>query len=154
MNKQYIVIVSILTLFPFEIHAESTHSTYVSPESIVSVDSMLQMVAGLLLVLCLIGAAAWVLKRFSIFPQTVSGGIKIVASASVGQRERVVIVEVEGTRLILGVTPQQINTLHSLPKISVPDSGVPSRNSVVKESFSEKFSSKLDNKHDEQTGQD
>jgi flagellar protein FliO/FliZ len=33
----------------------------------------------------------------------------------VGQRERVVVVEVGATWLVLGVTSNQVNTLHSLP---------------------------------------
>ncbi|WP_242550057.1 flagellar biosynthetic protein FliO, partial [Pantoea agglomerans] len=37
------------------------------------------------------------------------------ASVSVGQRERVVIVDTADARLVLGVTAQQITHLHTLP---------------------------------------
>ncbi len=42
-------------------------------------------------------------------------GLKISASASLGARERVVVVDVEDARLVLGVTAGQINLLHKLP---------------------------------------
>ncbi len=148
MSMQYIIYVSILVFSSFDAYAEPTQPEFIPPALGVSVDSMLQMVAGLLLVLFIIGAMAWLLKRFAIFPQAGSGAIKIVASASVGQKERVVIVEVEDARLILGVTPQQINTLHYLSKNSTPEIDSVKNESLAKDSFPEKLSKTLDNKYD------
>jgi len=89
------------------------------------------MVAGLLLVLAIIGAIAWALKRFAFHPGTASGAIKIIASAAVGQRERIVLVEVENTRLVLGVAPGRVNTLHCIDKSStkLPSDTLPESNS-------------------------
>lgn len=42
-------------------------------------------------------------------------GLKVSASTPLGPRERVVIVEVEDARLVLGVTASSINVLHTLP---------------------------------------
>jgi flagellar biosynthetic protein FliP len=39
--------------------------------------------------------------------------VKVVSSSSLGQRERVVVVEIDGTWLVLGVTASQINTAHA-----------------------------------------
>jgi flagellar biogenesis protein FliO len=39
----------------------------------------------------------------------------VLSSTSVGTRERVVLVEVENTRLLLGVAPGQVRTLYELP---------------------------------------
>lgn len=41
--------------------------------------------------------------------------LKLVASTAVGQRERVVIVDVEGTWLVLGVGGGQVTPLHQMP---------------------------------------
>jgi len=73
-------------------------------------------VAGLAAVLALVGAAAWLLKRFSALRGTGSGVIRIVAGAAVGQRERIVLVEVGGTWLLVGVAPGQVRTLHTMPR--------------------------------------
>ena len=41
--------------------------------------------------------------------------MRVVGGASVGTRERVVVVEVEDARLVLGVCPGRVQTLHVLP---------------------------------------
>jgi flagellar protein FliO/FliZ len=43
-------------------------------------------------------------------------GLKLVASLNVGAKERVVVVEVNGQQLLLGVTGGGISTLHTLPE--------------------------------------
>ncbi|BES84348.1 hypothetical protein PEC302110_14450 [Pectobacterium araliae] len=71
------------------------------------------VLAGILLFILLI---AWLARKLGFAPQTKQNKLlKVVSSCSVGQRERVVIVEVDDTWLVLGVTPQQITPLHTLP---------------------------------------
>jgi len=106
--------------------AETMQPAYAPPVPAVSTGSMLQMLAGLLLVLAVIGAAAWLLKRVAANPRTAAGSIRVVASAAVGQRERVVLVEIGGTWLVLGVAPGQVRALHSMPKDSAEHFGNPS----------------------------
>ena len=77
--------------------------------------SMLQFAMGLGLVLGLIIAAGWFMKRFNVGPSA-SGLVKVVAGAAVGQRERVVIVEIGDTWMVLGVAPGRVNALTTLPK--------------------------------------
>ena len=84
--------------------------------------SMLQFGLGLAIVLGLIVAAGWFMKRFSIGPSA-AGLIKVVAGASVGQRERVVVVEIGDTWMVLGVAPGRVNALHTLPRGEIASSG-------------------------------
>ena len=81
------------------------------------------MVLGLAIVLGLVGALAWLMKRLSALPGTGAGLIRVVGAAAVGQRERVVLVEVGETWLLLGVAPGQVRRLHTMPKA---ESAVPS----------------------------
>lgn len=77
---------------------------------------LVQVSGALFGIIVLILAAAWVIKRLGFAPKgTGTRGLKVAASASLGPRERVVIVEVEDARLVLGVTASQINLLHTLP---------------------------------------
>ncbi len=103
---------------PLSVQAETPQPAYVPPMSAVSAGSMLQTFAGLLLVLAVIGAAAWLFKRYAASPAAAAGTIKVIAAAAVGQRERVVLVEIGGTWLVLGVAPGQVRALHSMPKDS------------------------------------
>ena len=98
------------------------------PPSALGAGSMLQFGLGLAIVLGLIVAAGGFMKRFSIGPSA-SGLIKVVAGASVGQRERVVLVEIGDTWVVLGVAPGRVNALHTLPRGEVaataPQAGSP-----------------------------
>ena len=73
------------------------------------------MLLSLVLILGLFVLAAWLLKRY--LPQVGKPGpVKVVGATMVGPRERVVVVEVEDTWLVLGVGGGQVRTLHTLPK--------------------------------------
>lgn len=77
--------------------------------------SLLQITLALGLVLGLIAAAAWLLQRLY-QPRTGQGAlIQLHASAALGARERVVLLEVGGQWLLVGVAPGQVNTLLQLP---------------------------------------
>ena len=87
-----------------------------------------QVVIGLVVVLALVAALAWMLKRFSGLRGTGSGLIRVVSAAAVGQRERIVLVELGGTWLLVGVAPGQVRSLHTMPKsesIAAPDAPAP-----------------------------
>lgn len=69
---------------------------------------------GGILLLIIIGA--WIVRKLGLAPVAKrSGRLTLQASCAVGQREKVVIVQVEGTWLVLGVTAHSITPLHTLP---------------------------------------
>ncbi|MEW6133930.1 MAG: flagellar biosynthetic protein FliO [Pseudomonadota bacterium] len=73
------------------------------------------MLLSLVLILGLFVLAAWLVRRY--LPQAgKSGPVKVIGATMVGARERVVVVEVEGTWLVLGVGGGQVRTLHTLPR--------------------------------------
>ena len=79
------------------------------------------MVFWLLIVLALIPVSLWLLKRSGVAGLQGTGGPVVlapVAQISLGNGQRVVTVEVNSgeqrTWLVLGVTGQQINTLHTM----------------------------------------
>jgi len=71
------------------------------------------MILSLLMVLALIFISALVLKRFN-FTQQQSGQLKVVASLSLGTKERIIVAQVGDQQLVLGITPQQITLIKSL----------------------------------------
>lgn len=81
---------------------------------------LLQATLGLAVVLALIWGAARLARRFSPMATTARSPIKVVATQALGQRERVVLVEVGDNWLLLGVAPGQVNALHTLPKSTLP----------------------------------
>ncbi|WP_240802306.1 flagellar biosynthetic protein FliO [Vogesella urethralis] len=80
--------------------------------------SLLQMLFGLAIVLAAIVGVAWLFRRF-----TMGGGMlgrlqpaRVVSGVMVGPHERLVIVELEGEWLVLGVTSRSVNLLKTLDK--------------------------------------
>ncbi|QOL15124.1 flagellar biosynthetic protein FliO [Dickeya dianthicola] len=100
---------------------QQTVSTIQQPpaaaESVISGGALLSQIGTALCgVLLLILLVAWLLRKLGIAPQVKNSNVmKVVSSCAVGQRERIVIVEIDDTWLVLGVTTQQITHLHTLP---------------------------------------
>lgn len=85
---------------------------------------MLQMVLGLALIIGLLVLCAYLLRRFGAgraFGNT--GPLRIVGGLMISPRERIVLIEVGETWLVVGIVPGQIKTLHTLPKGELPAGG-------------------------------
>lgn len=80
--------------------------------------SLWQLFMALAVVLALVIGSLWVLKKL-LAPRGESAGfLRVVAGTAVGTRERVVIVEVGGTWLVLGVAPGRVTALAEVPRQS------------------------------------
>lgn len=92
----------------------------ISQPSAVPGSPLLQVSGALLGIIAFILIAAWLAKRVGLAGKTAGArGLKVSASTTLGPRERVVIVDVEDARLVLGVTASNINVLHKLPPAPV-----------------------------------
>lgn len=118
MPSFYSIAIAIMGwVLPFNTFATTQEKPSYGPSSsVISVEYTLQMIAGLLVVLAIILGITWLLKRFSLIPATSSSNLKIVSATGIGQRERVVVVEIQDTWLVLGVAPGHITKLHSMNK--------------------------------------
>jgi flagellar protein FliO/FliZ len=77
--------------------------------------SMLTVLLSLGLILAGFVAVAWFVRRY--LPGLgAQGVVKVVGTTAVGTRERVVVVEVDRTWLLLGVGGGNVRVLHTLPK--------------------------------------
>lgn len=90
------------------------------PASAVSSGSVMQVILSLLLVLAAIVLVAWLLKRINLPQNSAGSALKVVSGVAVGQRERIVLVEVNDTWLVVGVAPGQVTALHTMPKNVLP----------------------------------
>ncbi len=98
-----------------------TQATLSQPSAVPG-SPLLQVSGALFGIIAFILIAAWLAKRFGLAGKTASTrGLKVSASTTLGPRERVVIVEVEDARLVLGVTASSINVLHKLPPAPVEE---------------------------------
>ncbi|GAA0831030.1 flagellar biosynthetic protein FliO [Cupriavidus pauculus] len=96
-------------------------ATHTAPV-ISSGSSLAQAGMGLFAVIALILGIAWLARRVGLVRQGAgNASIKVVGSLMLGARQKIVTVEVAGTWLVLGVSPNEIRPLHTLP--AQPDTG-------------------------------
>lgn len=82
--------------------------------AVVSSTSYIQAGLALGFILVLLIGAAWLAKKVSGGRGFGQGGIKIIGGVVLGPRERIVLLEIGEERLVIGVVPGQIRTLHRL----------------------------------------
>lgn len=78
--------------------------------------ALLQGLFGLLIVLGLLYGFFLVLRRYGPATSGAQGIVKVVGGVMLSPRERLVVVEVKDTWLLLGVASGQVSLVHSLPK--------------------------------------
>ena len=78
--------------------------------------SVLQVLTGLGLVLLLVIGTAWLLRRVGRVPGLSNQSIRTIAALAVGTRERVVLLEVGATWILVGVAPGHVRALATLPR--------------------------------------
>ena len=120
MNRILPFLIAILCTPLLAIAQTTTRPAFTPPPAAVSTGNVLQVIFSLILVLAAVVFVAWLLKRINM-PQHGAGSIiKVISGVAVGQRERIVLVEVNNTWLVVGVAPGQVRTLHSMPKANIP----------------------------------
>lgn len=104
-------------LLPALVNLMATGAALAAPEAVspgVDAGALIRLIVGLALVLGVIIGLAWLLRRTGGIGQHAGGQMKVLGGLSVGQRERVVLVQVGKQQLLLGVAPGRVQTLHVL----------------------------------------
>lgn len=89
----------------------AAEQTAISPTA-----GLLQIFLGLVAVLALMAVAAWSFKKIGPVASGNKVPVKVVGGVNVGNRERIMVVEVADQWIVVGVTASQINTLSTMPK--------------------------------------
>ncbi len=78
---------------------------------------LIKLGGGLALVIILFIAMAWIMRNMGVGTVSKDGmeKLKVTATLSVGNRERIVLVDVSGDQVLIGVTQERIQTLHTIP---------------------------------------
>ena len=87
----------------------------IAPSELFTGDYLLQVVGSFVLVICVLLAVLFLLKRFNGAGSSRSGQMRVIASLGLGQRERAVLIEVGNEQFLVGVAPGSVNMLHVLP---------------------------------------
>jgi len=87
----------------------------------IGVGNYLQMFFGLFIIVALIIGLAWFMRRMGNMNSIAAGNLKVIGGLSIGQRERIVLVQAGNTQLLVGVAPGEIRTLHVMDDPIVPN---------------------------------
>lgn len=121
MQTRILAVLATAFFSPLVLAADASRPAYVPPPAAaVTSGSVLQVILSLLLVLAAVVLVGWILKRINLPQQGAGNALKVISGVAVGQRERIVLVEVNDTWLVVGVAPGQVNALHTMPKGSLP----------------------------------
>lgn len=105
--------------------AQAQAGTTGAPAAPIEGPSFVPMALALVLILGLLGAALWVLRRAGFAPRGGSSQLRLVTQLALGPRERVVIVEAGERWWLLGVGASGVTRLGSLPKGEASASTLP-----------------------------
>jgi flagellar protein FliO/FliZ len=85
------------------------------------VGHMVQVLGALIFVIMLMLGLAWFLKNHG--PRSLMGRVpvKVVGGVSLGGRERILVIEVADSWLVIGSTPSQITPIATLPRQPMPE---------------------------------
>lgn len=73
---------------------------------------LISFAASLIVVIGTIVVLGWMYSRSKAFGGGKNEAISVVASRAVGSKERLLVIEVAGTQLLVGMTASSVNTLH------------------------------------------
>jgi flagellar protein FliO/FliZ len=87
------------------------------------VGAVLQTLFGLAIVIAFVFGCAWLARKFGVAGTKRTGLVKVIGGASLGNKERVSVVEIGDTWLVLGAAPGNVRLLHTMPAGSVELAG-------------------------------
>lgn len=107
-----VAVFALAALLPLTSWAEdATPPLAVAKEGIFTPAYLMQSFGGLVIVIALILVLAMVFRRFGDAGLGTPGNLKVLGGISVGQRERLVLVQVGSKQLLVGVAPGNVSQI-------------------------------------------
>ena len=118
---------SVQTIAPTATNLSINKPALADPKKISSSSQLANLVGGLMLILGLIYGLSWFVKRFSQGGFMQNSTIKMLSTMPLGTRERIMLVDVGGKQILLGITATHINALHVFeePVVNATENAIP-----------------------------
>ena len=106
----------------------------VSPSSLFTGNYLLQVVGSFVVVILLLIGVLVLLRRFNGVSSQMNGSMRVISSVGVGQRERVVLLQVGEEQILVGVGPGNVRKIHAFdePVVEPAASSTPNFSDVWK----------------------
>ena len=97
---------------------------------------LIKLTLGLIAIVLLIFGLAWLMKKMQLTQFSQNGLIQIISAISVGQRDRIALIQVGDEQVLVGLTPGSIKKLHTLKnRVDVPASQTMAAGSAFGDKF-------------------
>jgi flagellar protein FliO/FliZ len=118
--------------------------------------AVLQTLFGLALVIAVVFGCAWLARRLGIQNGPKNALVRTVGGAALGGKERVAVVEIGDTWLVLGAAPGNVRLLHTMPAGTVPDAahGAPELQGNFGQRFRDALKTEADKRFGRRSGPD
>lgn len=103
----------------------------------IGASNYLQMLLGLFFIVAFIFSIAWLIKRMGTLSPSHSSNLKIIAGLNVGQREKIIVVQIMDEQILVGVTQSNIQLLSKL------ENNIPSQPYSAAGGFQDKLTSAM-----------
>jgi flagellar protein FliO/FliZ len=105
--------------------------------------AVLQTLLGLAIVIAFVFGCAWLARKFGVAGTKRTGLVKVIGGASLGNKERVSVVEIGDTWLVLGAAPGNVRLLHTMPagsaELNGPETATAPESAGLQGNFSQRF---------------
>lgn len=112
--SRYGLLICILLVISFDLGAAETQT---NPSSAIEFSDYLKVVFGLIFVIGLFLTSTFLFKRFGNGPMLGRGELRVVDGLHLGNRERLMLVELKGKQILLAITPGNISKLDTIDTI-------------------------------------
>ena len=100
---------------------------------------------GLIFILVLIFSMAWLVRKMGYSHIAGQGQLKLLSTMNLGQKEKIALIQIGQQQILVGITSQQINTLHVLeqPLETVSSQDMTEDSSQQNQNFAGKLSDSI-----------
>ena len=114
MLKYYAILLFGLSHNAYSTENKLALDSSTAPATILTPQLLLDTVLSLGLVVALIIGLVWLTRKWGRFNHFTHNPIQILGGVTLGHKEKAILIEVEGQKLVIGVTPQTVTLLHTL----------------------------------------
>ena len=108
------IVILFVGFFPLSVVAEGTPA--VAAEQSLGLGNLTQVIFSLLLVLLVFAFMIWVMRHIGHIQTGGMSNLKVLEQVSVGQRERIALIQVGEEQIIIGVAAGNVRMLHAMSK--------------------------------------
>ena len=128
---------------PEQVTSEKVAKVTSMSDAPVGAAELANITLALFFVLALIFVLAWLFRRYGNITSLNRSNIQVLGGVSLGHRERAVLLEVEGERILVGVAQGHVSKLHVLDKADTTENDEIYPQTEQQDSSANSFSDKL-----------